>query len=60
VGVQAVVLGVWNSAVLEVDITIWENMLPVSVKSERLGWENMAILGRQDDKECGYSGYWVG
>ena len=26
------------------------------LSSECLGWENMAKLGRQDDKECGYSG----
>lgn len=31
-------------------------MLPVSLSSECLGWDNMGKLGRQDDKECGYSG----
>lgn len=56
-GVQIVVSGLWNSAVLEVDTTILEEMLPVSfLKSECLGWENMAKLGRQDDMECGYNG----
>jgi len=31
-------------------------MLLVSLISGCLGWENMAELGRRDDKECGYSG----
>jgi hypothetical protein len=53
--VQNVVSGLWNSAVLEVDTTILEEMLPVSsLKSECLRWGNMAKLGRQDDEECGY------